>query len=124
MILHGLYWLCANRAAQCPLCLVVDDVHWADAASLRYLVFLLTRLEELDAALVVATRPREEGADAELLAAVTNHPSPQGIRPPPFTRPPRAPLLESRLSGAPGSPLRACLPGAARGAAVPFGVVS
>jgi predicted ATPase len=34
-ILHGLYWLCANLAAQCPLCLVVDDVHWADAASLR-----------------------------------------------------------------------------------------
>ena len=40
-----------------PLCLVVDDAHWADAPSLRYLAFLLTRLEELDVALVVAARP-------------------------------------------------------------------
>ena len=46
-ILHGLYWLCANLAAARPLCLVVDDAHWADAPSLRYLAFLLTRLEEL-----------------------------------------------------------------------------
>ena len=66
-ILHGLYWLCANLAAVGPLCLVVDDAHWADAASLRYLAFLLTRLEELDVALVVATRPPEARTDAELL---------------------------------------------------------
>src|SRR5204862_6049559 len=50
-ILHGLYWLCANLAAVGPLCLVVDDAHWADSATLRYLAFLLTRLEELKAAL-------------------------------------------------------------------------
>ena len=31
-ILHGLYWLCANLAAAGPLCFVVDDAHWADAA--------------------------------------------------------------------------------------------
>ena len=74
-ILHGLYWLCANLAAAGPLCLVVDDAHWADAPSLRYLAFLLTRLEELDAALVVATRPPEAGTDAELLATVTTDPS-------------------------------------------------
>ena len=67
-ILHGLYWLCANLAAAGPLCLVVDDAHWADAPSLRYLAFLLTRLEELDVALVLATRPRDAGTDAELLA--------------------------------------------------------
>ena len=74
-ILHGLYWLCANLTAAGPLCLVVDDAHWADAASLRYLAFLLTRLEELDAALVVATRPREAGTDAELLATLATDPS-------------------------------------------------
>ena len=47
-VLHGLYWLCANLAAAGPLCLVVDDAHWADGPSLRYLAFLLTRLDELD----------------------------------------------------------------------------
>ena len=51
-ILHGLYWLCANLAGAVePLRLLVDDAHWADAASLRCLAFLLTRLEELDVTL-------------------------------------------------------------------------
>ena len=100
-ILHGLYWLCANLAAVGPLCVVVDDAHWADAASLRYLAFLLTRLEELDAALVVATRPREAGTDAELLATVTTDPSADVIRLPPLTRAAVAQLVESRLAGVP-----------------------
>ena len=109
-ILHGLYWLCANLAAVGPLCLVVDDAHWADAASLRYLAFLLTRLEELDATLVVATRPREAGTDAELLAAVTTDPSAEVIRLPPLTKAAVARLLESRLGGAPDPVLvDACL---------------
>ena len=100
-VLHGLYWLCANLTAVGPLCLVVDDAHWADAASLRYLAFLLTRLEELDAALVVATRPREAGTDAELLAAVTTDPSANVIRLPPLTSAAVAQLIESRLVGVP-----------------------
>jgi DNA-binding CsgD family transcriptional regulator len=100
-VLHGLYWLCANLAAVGPLCLVVDDAHWADAASLRYLAFLLTRLEELDVALVVATRPREAGTDAELLATVTSDPAAEVIRLPPLTRAAVAELVESRLAGVP-----------------------
>jgi DNA-binding CsgD family transcriptional regulator len=101
VVLHGLYWLCANLAAVGPLCVVVDDAHWADAASLRYLGFLLTRLEELDVALVVATRPREAGTDAELLATVTSDPSAEVIRPPPLTKAAVAELVESRLTGVP-----------------------
>src|SRR5207247_11033089 len=79
-ILHGLYWLCANLAAVGPLCLVVDDAHWADAPSLRYLAFLLTRLEELEVALVVATRPREARIDAELVATLVSDSSAEVIR--------------------------------------------
>jgi len=100
-VLHGLYWLCANLAAVGPLCVIVDDVHWADAASLRYLAFLLTRLEELDVALIVATRPREAGTDAQLLATVTGDPSADVVRLPPLTAPAVAHLVESRLSGVP-----------------------
>jgi DNA-binding CsgD family transcriptional regulator len=100
-ILHGLYWLCANLAAVGPLCLVVDDAHWADAASLRYLAFLLTRLEELDIALVVATRAPEAGKDAELLRAVTTDSSADVIRLGPLTRTAVAELLEARLGKAP-----------------------
>jgi len=100
-ILHGLYWLCANLAAAGPLCLLVDDAHWADAPSLRYLAFLLTRLEELDAALVVATRPREAGTDVELLTTVTTDPSADVIQLSPLTRAAVAQLLEARLGAAP-----------------------
>jgi DNA-binding CsgD family transcriptional regulator/uncharacterized protein YfiM (DUF2279 family) len=96
-IWHGLYWLCANLAAVGPLCVVVDDAHWADAASLRYLAFLLTRLEELDVALVVATRPREAGTDAEVLATLATDPVAEVIRPAPLTSAAVAQLLESRL---------------------------
>ena len=46
-ILHGLYWLCANLARRSPLLLCVDDAHWADQASLRFLNYLGRRLEEL-----------------------------------------------------------------------------
>ena len=60
-VLHGLYWLCANLAGDRPLVVTVDDAHWADAPSLRFLAFLLPRLEELSLALVVATRPEAEG---------------------------------------------------------------
>ena len=73
-ILHGLYWLCSNLAAASPLCIVVDDAHWADASSLRYLAFLLPRLEELDVTLVLATRPCDAGTDPELLASVATDP--------------------------------------------------
>src|SRR4029077_8476702 len=79
-ILHGLYWLCANLAAGGPLCVVVDDAHCAGAASLRSLAFLLTRLEELEIALVVATRPPEVAAEAELLATMIADPSANVIR--------------------------------------------
>jgi DNA-binding CsgD family transcriptional regulator len=100
-ILHGLYWLCANLAAASPVCVVVDDAHWADAPSLRYLAFLLTRLEELDVALVLATRPCEAGTDAELLASVATDPSADVIALPPLTRAAVTQLVESSLAGAP-----------------------
>ncbi len=69
-VLHGLYWLCANLAAERPLALVVDDAHWADGASLRFLAFLLPRLDELRALVVLGARPAEGGGSGELLAAM------------------------------------------------------
>jgi DNA-binding CsgD family transcriptional regulator len=100
-ILHGLYWLAANIAATSPLCLVVDDAHWADASSLRYLAFLITRLEELPIALVVATRPNEPGADPRLLATVTADPSADVIPLPPLTSGAVFQLIQARWGAEP-----------------------
>ncbi|HEV2813941.1 MAG TPA: ATP-binding protein, partial [Solirubrobacteraceae bacterium] len=69
-IVHGLYWACADLAAGGPLCIAVDDAHWADAASLRWLVYLARRLEEVPVALLVAARTGEPGAPQSLLDAL------------------------------------------------------
>ena len=73
---RGLWWLCANLAvAQARFCVVVDDAQWADAPSLRYLSFLVTRLEELSIPrcwrrLVRATRAStRRSCSATLMAA-------------------------------------------------------
>ena len=55
-VLHGLYWLVANLAANRPLLIAVDDAHWADEPSLRWLAYLAPRLEGLTAGMLVALR--------------------------------------------------------------------
>ena len=84
-VLHGLYWLCANLAAQRPLALVVDDAHWADGASLRFLAFLLPRLEELHVAVLLGARPAEVGESRELLAVLTMDPATEVVTVGPLT---------------------------------------
>ena len=56
-MLHGLYWLAANFASRKPTLLVVDDLHWTDEPSLRWLVYLARRLEGLPMLLLLGTRP-------------------------------------------------------------------
>ncbi|HSC03932.1 MAG TPA: hypothetical protein VLC49_11455, partial [Solirubrobacteraceae bacterium] len=74
-ILHGLYWLCANLARRSALLLCVDDVHWADQASLRFLSYLGRRVQELPIAVVAAARPADSHEGSPLLAALTADPS-------------------------------------------------
>ena len=52
-ILHGLHWL---TAAFEPVLVAVDDVHWADQASLRALLYLATRFEGQAIAIVATAR--------------------------------------------------------------------
>jgi class 3 adenylate cyclase/tetratricopeptide (TPR) repeat protein len=55
------YW--RQRAADNPLILVFDDVHWADPASIELLEHLLDLTSEAPLLMVLATRPeRESGA--------------------------------------------------------------
>jgi hypothetical protein len=42
-MLHGLYWLAANVAYDRPTVLAIDDLHWADTPSLRWLCYLARR---------------------------------------------------------------------------------
>jgi DNA-binding CsgD family transcriptional regulator len=68
-VLHGLYWLTVNLADRGPLLIAVDDAHWADEPSLRWLAHLAPRLEGSAVALLVALRPLElSSAEASLAA--------------------------------------------------------
>ena len=69
-ILHGLYWLCANLGRSSPLLLCIDDGHWADHASLRFLTYLARRLEGLPIAIIAAARPARSADGSPLLAAL------------------------------------------------------
>jgi DNA-binding CsgD family transcriptional regulator len=73
-ILHGLYWLCANLGQRCPVLLCIDDVHWADQASLRFLHYLGRRLGELPIAVVAAARPAQPSDGPPVLAALAAEP--------------------------------------------------
>ena len=74
-ILHGLYWLSANLGRRSPLLLCVDDVHWADQASLRFVHYLGRRLRELPIAVVAAMRPARSADGSPMLAALAADPS-------------------------------------------------
>src|SRR5262249_24985739 len=55
-MVHGLYWLVVNASGAGPVLVVVDDLHWADQASLRFLLYLAGRLAGLPVALVLSLR--------------------------------------------------------------------
>jgi DNA-binding CsgD family transcriptional regulator len=66
--LHGLYWLLADLAQRNPLLVAIDDAHWGDLPSLRYLAYLSERVTDLPLLLAVTTRTGEE--DLEELGAL------------------------------------------------------
>ncbi|MGP4007149.1 ATP-binding protein [Streptomyces sp. 4N124] len=47
-----------------PLVLLIDDAHWADQETLRWLAAFAERLDDLSVLVVVARRPGEVGADS------------------------------------------------------------
>ena len=100
VVLHGLYRLLCNVADGAALTLTVDDLHWADDLSLRFLVFLLSRLEELPFALLVAMRDGETAENA-LAAQIASAPSAIALRPRPLSRSQVAELVGAALGREP-----------------------
>jgi DNA-binding CsgD family transcriptional regulator/tetratricopeptide (TPR) repeat protein len=98
---HSLFWLTANVAARKPLLLAVDDAHWADAPSLRYLHFLARRIADLPVAVVVATRPSDASAQgppgAEPALAALIEQAGQPLQPSPLSGRAVADLVRAQL---------------------------
>ncbi|MFF0268462.1 ATP-binding protein [Kribbella sp. NPDC004536] len=56
-MLHSLLWLTNHLASRQRLMLVVDDLHWADQSSLRYLAYLAQRIDGMPVVVLAAARP-------------------------------------------------------------------
>jgi DNA-binding CsgD family transcriptional regulator len=84
-LLNALYWLTVNLAERAPLALLVDDLHWGDARSVRFLAYLANRLGGVPIALIVATRPPQALAPAEELAQLVRAPDATQLRPGPLS---------------------------------------
>jgi DNA-binding CsgD family transcriptional regulator len=96
-ILHGLYWLAANLAERVPLLVAVDDLHWADSSSVRWIAYLAHRIEGLPLVALATVRPLAEDADASSVDVLAD-PATLTIRPGPLTRDAAATIVADRLS--------------------------
>jgi DNA-binding CsgD family transcriptional regulator len=74
-VLHGVYRLCAKLASRAPMLLAVDDVDLADEASLRWLLHLGSRLEELPVALVLTAGSVPPRDAHPLIREIARHPA-------------------------------------------------
>ncbi len=113
-ILHGLHWLALNLADDGPLVLVVDDLHWCDISSLRFLTYLARRLDGTPIVLAATTRPVGSGPAGdpgvelasdllvELLGDLSAELSAVHLHPQPLSQEASAELLERLLGARPG----------------------
>lgn len=91
-VVQGLHALLAaaasapDTAGAAPGALLrVDDAHWCDRPSLRFLAYVAARLHNLPVAIVMAVRPAEPGAPQDLLDAVRAAPTTRVLRPGPLS---------------------------------------
>lgn len=101
-VLHGLHWL---TAAFEPVLVAVDDIHWADQASVRALLYLATRLDGQAIAIVATARTGPAPLLDELTVAAE-----RVLRPAPLTRAGIAAFLADRTEAAPAPHATAAAP--------------
>ena len=114
-VVRALYWLIANltraagsRGRRRAFAIVVDDVQWSDSPSLRFLVHLAARIEELPVALLLALRTGEPGPSDDLLDALRDPSSRRTLTPGPLSVAGVGALVEAELPGAEPAFVAAC----------------
>ena len=95
--LHGLFWLTLNLSADEPLLLAIDDLHWCDRPSLRFLAYLAHRLEGMPVLVAATLRSAEPGTDPVLLGDILHDSATHALRPGPLSADAVAELVRERL---------------------------
>ncbi|HEX8205950.1 MAG TPA: AAA family ATPase, partial [Solirubrobacteraceae bacterium] len=114
-VLHGLYWLVANLAAEQPVVVGVDDVQWADPPSLRFLRYLARRLEGLPVVILLAVRSGDPGSEPQVVRELLSDPAARLVTPGPLSEPATRELLRAQLGPGVDRVFAAACHAAARG---------
>jgi DNA-binding CsgD family transcriptional regulator/predicted negative regulator of RcsB-dependent stress response len=95
-----MYTATANLSARQPLLVCIDDLHWCDLASLRWLAYLLPRMEDLPVIVVASTRPPESSSHGAPIAQLVEDPLTILLRPAPLSESGSAAVVRDLLSAA------------------------
>jgi DNA-binding CsgD family transcriptional regulator len=96
-VLAALCEIVLATARQTPLLLCVDDAHWVDPETLRFLTSLASRAPEEPLLLLIGAREREPGGARELLTLLAGDPGATVLRPAPLSEHAIASLLAVEL---------------------------
>ncbi len=102
-VVHGVYALAANLAERRPILIVIDDAHWADGPSLRWLSYLAGRVDGLSALAVIARRGGDPGVADASLSGIAAEPGTHAMMIEPLT-PTASSVLVERQFGASAAP--------------------
>lgn len=97
--LHGLFWLTVNLADRGPLLLSVDDLHWSDVPSLRFVAYLLRRIDGLPLVLIATVRGDDTSPGRAILHEITADAATAVLRPRPLSVDAVGTLVRERLGG-------------------------
>ena len=104
----ALYWVLAEMAADSPVLLVVDDVHWCDLESLRWIGFVVRRLEGVNLAVLLAARPPDLSPPQRAFTALQEEPRVQRVALEPLTSEAAAVIVRDRFGAADDAFVVAC----------------
>jgi DNA-binding CsgD family transcriptional regulator len=82
---HGLYWLVVNLADRAPVLICVDDAHWADVQTLRFLDYLAHRIEGLAVSMVLGGRAPDAGENDGVWGELAAEPTAVALLPQPLS---------------------------------------
>lgn len=97
-VLHSLFWLTANVSEKQPHLLIVDDLHYADVGSLKFLAYLVPHLDELACSVVAAVTPLGSGQRRDLIDYITTAENTRVLHLSPLSADSAAPLLRKRFA--------------------------
>ncbi|WP_435279784.1 helix-turn-helix transcriptional regulator [Streptomyces sp. 1222.5] len=99
-ILSGLFWLTTNLCQKHrTVALIIDDLHWIDTPSARFLAYLQPRMEDLPLLVVASQRTEESGPESRVVDQVRDDQSCHVLHPGSLSLDATAQLVQNAFGG-------------------------